>query len=484
MKNIGWCAPALLALLGACFNSSDATPEPDAGTPGVDAGAEDAGQDATTPVEAGVPTGDAMVGDAAVASECPTTTGPGTTHQSVNADETWTAAGSPHTLLSDSTIYATLTIEPCAVVLLSPGRIITVRGSGKLVARGTATKHIHLAAEQAGMPFGQIRSLGNSIDLAYVDIYGGGAPASTSAYLTGTLDMQGSDATMPTQPLLAVDHVTIAGSASNGVSLHDGAGFAPGSSALTITGSAQYPIGMWSRAVDGVPTGVYTGNAHDEIMLYGQGQGEAVLEDATIHARGVPYLVGHPAAGGTLYVGSETGLTTLTIEAGVTMRFKKGGVMYVERFATTDPAHGALIARGTAAQPIVFTSDESAPAPGDWLGIWFGDVPSPTSIIDHGDVEYAGGVSVTGSASCPLPGMPPPNPDAAIRIFGAPASQFVTNTLIANSASHGIDRGYVSDVKQDFLATNTFSGIALCKQTYPGGMSVSCPAPVDVPCPK
>lgn len=58
--------------------------------------------------------------------------------------------------------------------------------------------------------------------------------------------------------------------------------------------------------------------------------------------------------------------------------------------------------------------------------------------------------------------MPAPNPDAAIRIFGVPASQFVTNTTIASSASFGIDRGYVSDVKTDFLPTNTFSDIALC----------------------
>jgi hypothetical protein len=166
------------------------------------------------------------------------------------------------------------------------------------------------------------------------------------------------------------------------------------------------------------------------------------------------------------------------------MRFKKGGVMYVERFAGTSPAHGALVAAGTSIGPVVFTSDEATPAAGDWLGIWFGGIPAATSVIDSARVEFAGGASVTGSASCPLPGMPAPNPDAAIRIFGAPASQFVTNSTIANSASNGIDRGYASDVKQDFLATNTFSGIALCNQSYPADASMACPAPSAVPCPK
>jgi len=54
---------------------------------------------------------------------CPKSTGPGTAHQSVNADETWTAAASPHTLKYDTTIYATVTIEACAEVLIAAGRI-------------------------------------------------------------------------------------------------------------------------------------------------------------------------------------------------------------------------------------------------------------------------------------------------------------------------------------------------------------------------
>ena len=473
---------ALAIVQAACFDSS-ATPTVDGGHIQVAEGGSlpDAGEDAS--VEASLPDAGPLA-DGAVVSECVPATGPGTVHQSVNADETWTAAGSPHTLASDATIYATLTLEPCAEVLLAPGRIVTVRGAGTLVARGTATKRIHIGAQDPTQPFGVIRSLGNALHFAYVDIDNGGAPANANAYLTGTLDVQGADATLPTQPLLEVDHVTIRGSRSNGVDLHDGAGFAPGSAELTIAGSAQYPIGMWSRAVDGVPTGHYGGNAHDEIMLYGSGLGESVLEDATVHARGVPYLVGHATAAGSLYVGASAGLVTLTVEPGVTMRFKKGGVLYVEYFTGTNPAHGELIAAGTPAAPIVFTSDEATPAPGDWLGLSFGGIPNAADRIDFATVAYAGGASSSGSASCPLPGMPPPNPDAAIRILGEPASEFVTNTTIAKSAAHGIDRGYASDTKLDFLPTNTFSGIALCNETYPGGVTIACPDPASVPCPK
>jgi hypothetical protein len=481
LKTLGLCALAAPSLQAACFNSSGSSPRPDSGAPpGFDGGG-----DSSIVSDSAVADGPAAaLPDGAIVSECTKPTGPGTPHQSVNAAETWTAAGSPHTLAYDTTIYATLTLEPCAEVLVAPGRIITVRGQGTIVARGSATKRIHIGPLTAGQPYGQIRSLGVPLDLAYLDIDGGGAPGSTNGYLTGTLDIQGSDSTLPTQPLLGVDHVTIGGSGSNGVALHDGAGFTPASAELSIAGSAQYPIGMWARAVGGVPTGQYKGNVLDEIMLYGQGQGESVYEDATVHDRGVPYLVGHAAAAGTLYVGGNTGLVTLTIEPGVTMRFKKGGVMYVDHASGTSPAHAALVAAGTAAKPITFTSDQATPAPGDWLGLWFGGIPAVTSAVDFARVEYAGGPSVTGSASCPFPGSPPPNPDAAIRIFGAPSSQFVTNTAITGSASHGIDRGYASDVQQDFLATNTFTGIALCNETYPRGVTMACPAPAAVPCPK
>lgn len=56
---------------------------------------------------------------------------------------------------------------------------------------------------------------------------------------------------------------------------------------------------------------------------------------------------------------------TLTIEAGTTIKCKSGGTdvfLAVERGAKLEAA-------GTAAKPIVFTSDAAKPAPGDWGGI-------------------------------------------------------------------------------------------------------------------
>lgn len=88
-----------------------------------------------------------------------------------------------------------------------------------------------------------------------------------------------------------------------------------------------------------------------------------------------------------------------------------------------------------------------------------------------------------GSGSCP--DNAENNNDAAIRIFGYPPSEFVTNTTILASKTNGIDRGWRSDSSPvEFLATNTFTNVALCQQTFAPNAANNCPAPASVPCPQ
>jgi hypothetical protein len=454
--------------IAACSSSSSSGPDP----VGVDAGPKpDAGADAPT-------------GDGSVVTNCPKPTGGPTQHQGTIEDETWTADKSPHVLPYDLSVAGTLTIEPCAEVLIGQGKTIDVISTGKLIANGLATKPIHIGAQDPAKPFARIQAGGGgTLSFAYATIDNGGDPLNSIVDVTGAVFAQGVDQNLPSQPTVFVDHVTIAGSKSNGVDMLDGAGFAPGSQELTVTGSAQYPVAIWARALSGLPTGTYTGNATDEILLDGGGGSHAVHEDTTMHNRGVPYRVGNSLSGSNPLLvverqaPSTPGLATLTIEAGVKVRVKKGGMVEVQRFTGTTPAQGAIVVNGTAAEPVVFTSAEPSPAPGDWYGIWFGLVPAANNKIDHARVEYAGATSGSSGASCNVP----PTPDAAIRIFGTPSSSFVTNTTIADSARHGIDRGWRDDNKPDFLATNTFIGIAGCKQTYPSDTNGSCPS--TVPCP-
>ena len=86
---------------------------------------------------------------------------------------------------------------------------------------------------------------------------------------------------------------------------------------------------------------------------------------------------------------------TLTIEPGVEVRFDSGLILQ---------ANGELIARGSGAAPIHFTSNEAQPASGDWGFILFTDssvdaVYDATgdyisgSILEHCTIEFAGAVS-------------------------------------------------------------------------------------------
>jgi hypothetical protein len=466
---------SLLVLAGAapfgCVSSSSSAPSAVAldGGPllvGADGGSADGADDV----------------DSAAGSECaPPTKGP-TTHgggSSADGDETWTADTSPHLLTVDTTIYGTVTLEPCAEVLIAEGKTVTVRG--KLIAEGTATRRIHIGAKDAGKAFASIHAAGAPLRFAYTTIDGGGAPLNVPIDLAGMLDLQG-DNLQPTQELLSVDHVTLQGSASNGVVLRDGAGFSADSNALVVGSSASHPVSVFARSVGGIPVGSYTGNADDTILLPTTSGNDTINETTTLHERGVPYLVGHATSGGDLRVDTTVGKpdVTLTIEPGVIMKFKKGGVLRIAVASSASPARASLVAVGTAAKKIVFTSAEAAPAAGDWLGLRFGELPTVADKVEFARVEYAGGTSTSGSGSCP--DNSELMNDAALRITGAPPSQFVTNTEIVESLTNGIDRGWRSDQPViDFLPTNTFANVALCQQTFPPTANNVCPS--TVPCP-
>jgi hypothetical protein len=415
---------------------------------------------------------------------CPRTTGPGTVHdQPVTADERWTAEASPHLVPADLTVYRTLTIEPCAQVRIGPRRTITVRDAGRLVAEGTPEQHIQVTALQPGQPFASISNVtGNFISLAYVDLDGGGDPLNSLPFLAGTLNISGADQTATTAGVLKVDHVTIGNYASNGIVLRGGGGFAPGSTSLTIKGAAQWPVSIWARAVSTLPDGAYTGNTHDEILLPTDAAYSEFVESTTLRDRGVPYRVGHANSAADLRVDPlvlASNTPVLTIEPGVVLRFKKGGVLRVTASTGTQPARAVLVAVGTAAKPIVFTSAEANPSAGDWLGIYFGQVPLAANRIEHAVVSFAGGASASGSTSCLYP--PDVRNDAAIRLFGNPGRVFVSNTVIADSAGYGIDRGYSADTSLDFTATNTFTRVARCPQSVQRVTSTPCPAMLACP---
>src|SRR5206468_11953144 len=111
--------------------------------------------------------------------------------------------------------------------------------------------------------------------------------------------------------------------------------------------------------------------------------GETLTSDGAWSALvgGVPYVL----VSGSLVVGnSPTTLVTLTFAPGATFRSSGPGL-----FVGTTANRGALVAVGTGAQPITFTTNSPTPAPGQWQGLYFDDLSDDaTSILDHCVVEY------------------------------------------------------------------------------------------------
>lgn len=57
-----------------------------------------------------------------------------------------------------------------------------------------------------------------------------------------------------------------------------------------------------------------------------------------------------------------------------------------------------------------------------------------------------------------------------------PSQGFITNTVFHASAGHGVNRGWEDEhALPDFMATNSFSAIANCRQTTPMPISKPCP---------
>jgi hypothetical protein len=410
---------------------------------------------------------------------CAPVIGTGVVHSSnLMAAETWTEAASPHIIMFDTTVSATITIEACATVRIAGGKTVTFNAGGKFIATGAVGQPVTFEPLTAGTPWGSLRALTGEISLTHAIVRGGGDPLGNPINLAAALIFARSP--IATTGAFHLDDVEVVDSASQGIYVAGAFGFDATSQNVRVHGSAGAPVQVYARVIGSIPTGTYTGNGLDRILI--SGSGGQVIDNQTMHERGIPYRVG-TAVNEQLDVVATAGVAVLTIEPGVTVEFQPGGRFRIDTQGSINPARAALHAVGTVAQPIVLTSIAPVGAAGDWLGLSFGGAVDVQSVVDHVQVKFAGGASTSGSDSCPYPGRIGSN-DAAIRIFGSapPPGQFITNTQIISSARDGIDRGWRSNSQPDFLPTNTFTGVAGCTQTLPKMSDGACPT--TPPCPQ
>lgn len=402
--------------------------------------------------------------DAAVVNECPTKAGAPIEHgATISSDETW-SADSVHVVTATITVAkgATLTLPPCTVVQIKDGHNVNIDGA--LVAVGTAARPITIGAFDKSSPWGVLMiDAPATAKLAYVTLSDGGV-SGTSFF--ATLEARG-DQLLASQEVLDVQHVTVERSGGYGVSLRAGAAFTNTSTDLTVRGSAKAAMRVLARLVTNIPVGAYDGNGEEGIVIAPETYGDVNYEDVTLHDRGVRYRVGDSFTSARFAVGPMP--YTLTIEPGVKMAFGANG--WIETKNNGNSA-GAISAKGTDAKHIVFTSASANPVAGDWAGIVFGTQAAAGNALEYVEVRFAGGPSGANGFHCQTDGSVSKNEDSLVAIYAKP-SEFIKNSLFADSAGGGINLSY-SDAYVDVKTSNTFERVNGCVVSRPRAKDGSC----------
>ncbi|MEH0019208.1 MAG: right-handed parallel beta-helix repeat-containing protein [Desulfobacter sp.] len=111
-----------------------------------------------------------------------------------------------------------------------------------------------------------------------------------------------------------------------------------------------------------------------------------ITTDTVWTLAGSPYIITNTVT--VQGTDGEDGVTTLTIEPGVQLKFESSGKLQIGG-NSGDP--GALVAKGTADNKIRFTANSESPTPGSWQNIQFlNTTHDAVTIMEHCDVSYAG----------------------------------------------------------------------------------------------
>lgn len=426
----------------------------------------------------------------AVVDGCDAPSGDGTDVAStIDADETWTTSGSPYRVTQNVYLTATLTLEPCTIVELSAGANIFVGNdpvAASIVAHGDSTtnddgetveRRIIFQRGEAEAWTSLLVDVGSTLDFEFVTLEGGGSPSGPY----GAIVAYGDDAFGAATEMLRLRDVDIVGSTTYGVNLQTRAAFTDDSRNLRILDSgseeAPYPIYLEAGAAYSLPAGLIAeGNERDEVLVHPFSN---LLGD-TFPSRGVPLRVSqqlrvHPDP-------ADSGTATLTIEAGTEVRFDVGAGSGLI-FGTDEDSLGRIVAEGTASAPILLTSAQEAPAPGDWVGLYFRNTPTTGNSMRFVTIRYAGAESATNGFGC----GPGDNDGSILLITDAPVEPFLENCTIEDGGGEAqLVLGWTDDenpstTAQAFAATNTFASSPSCSVSLPVDTNDQCPGNDDEP---
>ncbi|MGD8297149.1 MAG: right-handed parallel beta-helix repeat-containing protein, partial [Desulfobacterales bacterium] len=341
----------------------------------------------------------------------------------ITQNTTWTMEGSPYIVTGDITIYGwdwsyhdnpvsvTLTIEPGVQIRFNPGTGLFVGVAlhglgghyGALLAQGTAASPVTFTSNAASPAPGDWKGIyfrnethdeATLLEHCIIE-YGGHThnaniyfAAAHAAVKNSTIRFSKSDGIYLSSSSPAIDSNIISDNTDYGIS---GNIYSAGLiSNNTFSGNGQTPINIHPNAAGRISGNSGSGNGQDVIRVNG---GE-LRTNSTWLKQELPFAVT-----GDITVASwdwsdhsNPSSVTLTIEPGVQVRFNPGtGLIVGIGFHSIAGYYGALFAQGTAASPIIFTSNAASPAPGDWKGIYFrNETHDAATLLEHCIVEYGG----------------------------------------------------------------------------------------------
>jgi hypothetical protein len=321
---------------------------------------------------------------------------------------------------------ATLTIVPGTRIEFAPGGYLSVArngGSATLAAVGTPEAPITFTSSNANPRAGDWQCIhldgdGSELDNVIVE-FGGSACGATGAGREGAVQIYGSPR--------GITNTTIRDSSTVGVQLD-------GTPVLfqdnTFQRNTLAPIRVTANSLTSIGT-PNTFDPGDAILV----EPDLVTRSGTWINHGVPYVF-------TAGFGIQG---EISIAAGVRVEMTDGSLDV-----------GTFDLLGTADQPVVFTSAQQNPAPGDWGCIYSGAALR----IEHAVFEYAGSGQGCTGASYPI---------AVVAAVGTT----ITDTVFRNISGSAFRTDCDEDVSA-WCATNTFEGLTadpiLC-----GNEPTACP---------
>jgi flagellar hook assembly protein FlgD len=376
----------------------------------------------------------------------------------ITTDTTWALTGSPYIVTGNITVYGTpsntvtLTIEAGVEVEFGQNKRLTIgsgTNKGALRALGTDLDPILFTSNQTTKTAGYWDWIeftsGTDATLtlmehAIVEYGGSGASYKGAVHIDGAsptiknttirdcnynaIKIKGTTS-YPVLDTVAVENCKYAGIHvdAGGMNVKD-LNFTSG----PIT-QATYQINMLANT-QVTSTGTHT--LDKPVCL----RYAIISADVTWHNLGSPYV-----SQDIVYIYKNTSTpATLTIEEGTEIRFKQNKALLIGSGSNK----GNIIAQGSAASPILFTSDQTTKTRGYWYGLRFAGSSDGTSLLDHVTVEYGGKNGYGGQANI---------------VASTNAAPTIQNSLIQQSSTFGVYSSASLALKATTVQNNTWAGL-------------------------